>query len=149
MHAFPDIHSVETINPIPPPTNWTPNFTHQIAVNREDAINQANNTSGYGLTVYTDGSGYKGGIGEAAYARDKHDRDHVRRLYLGNDRNHTVFEGEVIGAILALDIIRACPRATAATIMLDNQAAIRALSSGRGKAGQYLLDLFHAELGSL
>lgn len=103
-----------------------------------------------GLIIYTNGLGYKGGIGAAAYAEDNHKVEHVRCSHLGSDGNHTVFEGEVVGAILALDIVRACPRTRRATIKLDNhQAAIRALASGRGEAGKYLLDLFHTELTSL
>lgn len=51
----------------------------------------------------------------------------VRRLHLGSDRDHTVFEAEVCGAILGLDLIRATPRATRATLFIDCQAAISAI----------------------
>lgn len=75
--------------------------------------------------------------------------EQVRHLHLGSITEHTVFEGEVSGAILGLNIIEATPRATRATILLDNQAAIRALAKRPAKPGQHLVNLFHATLKRL
>ncbi|KAK6966522.1 hypothetical protein R3P38DRAFT_2590736 [Favolaschia claudopus] len=57
---------------------------------------------------------------------------------------HTVFESEVCGAILALDIIADIPRLTD-----DCQPAIIALSSPKPQPGQYLLSASHSILGRL
>lgn len=73
----------------------------------------------------------------------------VRRLHLGSDRDHTVFEAEVCGAILGLDLIRATPRATRATLFIDCQAAISAIKQPKAQYGQYLLDTFRNELQRL
>ncbi|KAJ7621634.1 hypothetical protein DFH06DRAFT_906250, partial [Mycena polygramma] len=64
---------------------------------------------------------------------------------------HTVFEGEVCGAILALDIVRECPRIRRVCILIDNQAAIRVTQSVRGgqQPGRYLLDIFHRKIAAL
>jgi ribonuclease HI len=72
-----------------------------------------------------------------------------RCLFIGGEDSHTVFEAEVIGAILALDIARASPRVTSITIFLDNQAAIRALTCPHPQLGQQFLETFHSELLSL
>ena len=56
----------------------------------------------------------------------------------------------MVGTILALDIIAATPHITRANILLDNQAAIRALASREVyKPGRYLLDIFHDTLDDL
>jgi hypothetical protein len=41
---------------------------------------------------------------------------------------HTVFEAELIGLILGLDLIRSVPRLCSTTILIDNQAAIRTVA---------------------
>ena len=40
-------------------------------------------------------------------------------MHMGAADEHTVFEAEVTGAILALDIIRATPRLTSADIFME------------------------------
>jgi ribonuclease HI len=59
---------------------------------------------------------------------------------------HTVFEAEVAGAILALDIIKGTPRLTSVDIFTDCQPAITALTTPRPQPGQHLLALFHTLL---
>lgn len=73
----------------------------------------------------------------------------IRRLYLGPLTEHTVFEAEVCGAILGLDLIRATPRATRAMLFIDCQPAISALEDPHPQYGQYLIDTFHTELARL
>ncbi|KAJ7347776.1 hypothetical protein DFH08DRAFT_652965, partial [Mycena albidolilacea] len=62
---------------------------------------------------------------------------------------HTVFESEVCGVILALDIIAGMPRLTDADIFINCQPAILALASPKPQPGQYLLAAFHAILACL
>ncbi|KAJ6529337.1 hypothetical protein B0H19DRAFT_908272, partial [Mycena capillaripes] len=62
---------------------------------------------------------------------------------------HTVFEFEVCGAILALDIIANTPRLTDVDVFIDCQPAIAALASPKPQPGQYLLAAFHATLARL
>ncbi|KLO09562.1 hypothetical protein SCHPADRAFT_804613, partial [Schizopora paradoxa] len=59
---------------------------------------------------------------------------------------HTVFEGEVTGAILALDIIKSIPRASKAHVFIDCQPAISAIQSPSAQPAQYLLRFFHDSL---
>ncbi|KAJ7692536.1 hypothetical protein B0H17DRAFT_841856, partial [Mycena rosella] len=62
---------------------------------------------------------------------------------------HTVFEAEVTGAILALDIIKATPRLTNIDIFMDCQPAITAIAAPQAQPGQYLLATFHSALRRL
>ncbi|KAJ7699311.1 hypothetical protein B0H17DRAFT_831674, partial [Mycena rosella] len=57
--------------------------------------------------------------------------------------DHTVFEVEVTGAILALAIIKLTPRVTTADIFMDCQPAIAAITSPKAQPRLYLLALFH------
>ncbi|KAF9032299.1 hypothetical protein BDZ89DRAFT_894571, partial [Hymenopellis radicata] len=64
--------------------------------------------------------------------------------------DHTVFEAELVGLLLALDIIESTPRLTKATILLDSQAAIMAVRNGStGGGGRYLVEEFYRRLKSL
>ncbi|KAJ6541411.1 hypothetical protein B0H19DRAFT_855976, partial [Mycena capillaripes] len=57
---------------------------------------------------------------------------------------HTVFESEVAGAILALDIVSNVPQLTDVDIFMDCQPAITALSSiPKPQPGQHLIAAFH------
>lgn len=96
-----------------------------------------------GLCVHTDGSGFEGGVGAAAVALTGAATAAERMHHLGTEDEHTVFEAEVTGAILALDIIAASPRVCEANIFMDCQPAIAALSSPKAQPGQYLISAFH------
>ncbi|KAK6988559.1 hypothetical protein R3P38DRAFT_2480006, partial [Favolaschia claudopus] len=63
--------------------------------------------------------------------------------------DHTVFESEVVGAILAISSIPSLPHIKHIFLGLDNQSAIRALHRPRQQPAQYLLLAFHDELNRL
>ncbi|THH18945.1 hypothetical protein EUX98_g8873 [Antrodiella citrinella] len=142
FNAFPKIRNLETIDCTPLKTTWIPPFTYRIAPNKDQAEKEVADYAD-SFCVYSDGSGYKGRIGAAAVAKTKDSQLSVRQLSMGTDKHHTVFKSEVVGTILALDIIESQPRIRAATILLDNQAAIKALAQRRPRPGQYLVNLFH------
>ncbi|KIJ38741.1 hypothetical protein M422DRAFT_176239, partial [Sphaerobolus stellatus SS14] len=58
------------------------------------------------------------------------------RIHLGPMMEHMVFEGEALGVILALDIIKQSLRIKKAAILLDNQAAITSMRDVGSKSGQ-------------
>lgn len=66
----------------------------------------------------------------------------TRKACLGPDTEHTVYEGELYGVNMALDLLitllRRQPETRALVILLDNHAAIRCSSSPRAKPGQLL-----------
>ncbi|SJL09301.1 uncharacterized protein ARMOST_12678 [Armillaria ostoyae] len=102
--------------------------------------------------IYSDGSGFKAKIGAAAWMQPLEstpNREVQRLLHLGPDTHHTVFEAELVGALLAIDIIKSTPCLTKATILLDSQAAILALQSGKTKSGRYLVEEFHNQVRKL
>ncbi|KAG1788665.1 uncharacterized protein HD556DRAFT_1244907, partial [Suillus plorans] len=74
-----------------------------------------------------------------------------RRFHLGSDKAHTVYEGEIVGMILAVQLIKeelkargGRPRTMA--LGVDNQAAIRSTTAFQSKLRHYLVDKFHDDL---
>ncbi|KAJ3489883.1 hypothetical protein NLI96_g1810 [Meripilus lineatus] len=143
FHTFPELKGLETIDRTPRSQTRHPAITTRIAPTREEAIREVEEYEKNSVCIYTDGSGYKGGIGAAAWAEGRNGEELWRWHHLGSGRDHTVFEGEVDGMILGLDLLASIPRVTKATILLDNQAAIQATENQPAKPGQFLIDLFH------
>ncbi|KAF7354484.1 putative RNA-directed DNA polymerase from transposon X-element [Mycena venus] len=102
-----------------------------------------------GVCVFMDGSGYEGGAGAAAVAMKGTEVGTHRTKHLGSLVEHTVFESEVTGAILALDIVGSISRLREVDIFMDCQPAIQALTSPKPQPGQYLFALFHTLLRRL
>ena len=59
------------------------------------------------------------------------------------------FESELVGLLLALQLLRRYPYARTALIALDNQAAIAALTNRPSQPGQYIVDAVHDQLRTL
>ncbi|KZV90369.1 hypothetical protein EXIGLDRAFT_581638, partial [Exidia glandulosa HHB12029] len=87
-----------------------------------------------------DGSGENGWVGAAAVATHPLGGTLVRRARLGPLTEHTVFEGELFGVLLALRIAREVRMALDIVILLDNQAAITRTHTPRAKSGQLITD---------
>ncbi|KAJ7889646.1 hypothetical protein B0H13DRAFT_1495260, partial [Mycena leptocephala] len=111
--------------------SWTAPFTYDIASNKDEALEHALIRSReHDLWLYSDGSEIESNIG-AACITDQRDDSFTRRLHLGSDQDHTVFESEVAGATLALTSIPSLPHIRRIFLGVDNQAAIRALHHPR------------------
>ncbi|KAF5374636.1 hypothetical protein D9615_008936 [Tricholomella constricta] len=59
---------------------------------------------------------------------------------LGTEKEHTVFEGECIGQILGMELIRRELGIRTATVGTDNQAGMQALMNPGPGTGRYLVD---------
>ncbi|KAK7021660.1 hypothetical protein R3P38DRAFT_2780859 [Favolaschia claudopus] len=157
IHAFPVFRSdFETIDPSRKFVSLAPGtISTHIAANKDDAradmerVVARGGTSAGGRSVLCNGSGFEDGAGAAAVAMSGRGEGIRRQKHLGTMGEHTVFESEVCGAILALDIIADIPRLTDVDIFLDCQPAIIALSSPKPQPGQYLFSAFHAILSRL
>lgn len=101
------------------------------------------------IRIYSDGSGIEGNVGSAAVILGKSARTGIRRYQLGSIRHHTVYEAEIVGLLLALELIRDHRINRRTVILLDNQAVIKALTLRTHNPSHYLIDLFHAEFQRL
>ncbi|KIJ22827.1 hypothetical protein M422DRAFT_276688 [Sphaerobolus stellatus SS14] len=145
QHFQLDPSTTETISPTRKHPAWQPEFTTHIAEDREAASRSIRARTDE-LHIFSDGSGIEGHIGAAAITTPSRER---LRLHLGTDDEHTVFEGELVGVLLGLELIGRFPNARTVLIALDNQAAIRALCSNKPQPGQYLLDEIHDHIHRL
>jgi len=78
--------------------------------------------------IYSNSSGLKGNVGSAAVWVKNSIAHHTLQLHLGKLTDHTVYKSELVGIILALEIVRKAGHTMPQPICisLDNQAAIRA-----------------------
>lgn len=101
------------------------------------------------VRLYTDGSGYQGGIGAAVYPVYPNIQDDSRLCNMGTDDDATVYAAELRAIEMALEVIkerfidsqwqdRLAERG--AVIFTDNQAALRAIRNPRMPSGQVYLE---------
>jgi ribonuclease HI len=97
------------------------------------------------VRVYSDGSGFEGGIGASALLYINERLVKVLRAYLGSSLEHTVYEAEGVGLVMGLHLLNGLSRQLTQTTVLgtDSQAVIKALGNQRSHAGQYILDAIH------
>ena len=103
----------------------------------EDVVDTAD------LRIYSDGSGIEGMAGTAAIIFRNGQKVESIHYLLGPLMHHTTYEAEVVGVLLALELIHREHSASSATIRLDNQAVIQALGGRHAKPVQALLNLVH------
>ncbi|KZW01153.1 hypothetical protein EXIGLDRAFT_582479, partial [Exidia glandulosa HHB12029] len=73
----------------------------------------------------------------------------AQRARLGPLSEHTVFEGELVGVLLALRIVESIPDANDVAICLDNQSAITRAHRPRPKPGQLITSAIQDEVQRL
>ena len=90
--------------------------------------------------LYSDGSGLDGQIG-AVVAMFKWDEEpRVVRFHLGSIADHTVYEAELAGLLLALHLLQNEQSVTRAVIRLDNQAVLYVLEACESGPAQSIID---------
>ena len=137
---------IETISLVKRSPGHNPAFKSVIPPSKEAALPLANLTnSTIPVQVYSDRSGYEGGIRGAAllYVNDHLAR--IIRVYLGTAKEHTVYEVEGLGLIMGLHLLNGVSRRLIHPTILgtDSQAVIKALQNQCSHSGQYLLDTIH------
>src|SRR6266481_1076869 len=90
--------------------------------------------------IFSDGSGQEGKVGAAAVMCKWGQRDKILRYSLGTLMEHTVFEAGAVGVLMALHFLRSERGIWRATIRLDNQAVLGALSIHKPKPAQIIID---------
>ena len=88
-------------------------------------------------------------IGSVAVIPGTHPTRGTRQYQLGAMSHHMVYEGEAVGLLLALELIKINRIDHHTIILLDNQAVIQALTLRKHSPSHYLIDLFHLQLAEL
>ena len=133
--------STEEILPLRHSPKWTPNVTTLIADKKEKAIRDAERADEE-TQIFTDGSGYQGGIGAAAVLRHRGKLEKVLHFHLGSDKHYTVFNSEQISMLLGIELLRKEQNVHSVYMGVDNQAAILATTSPYSSSSHSLTDMF-------
>ena len=118
-------------------------FVILIPSSKDDALTFAKLTeTEVPVRIYSDGSGFKGGIGAAALLYLKDRLVQTLRYYLGTNKEHTVYEAESVGLAMGLHLPKGLNIKLTHPMALgsDSQAVISALGNQRSHPGQYILD---------
>ena len=122
---------------------WEPGVAIRIADNKERAKEEDGGDRSH-IKVYMDSSGVEGQIGAVAVLYCDGVLRRKRRMRLGSEKHHTVFEGGGIGLILGLELIREEEVAEGMIpIGIDNTTAISATHAIKPSQNHYIWDMFH------
>ena len=97
-------------------------------------------------TVFSDGSGYEGAIGMAAVLYRGSVEKKATKKFMGSEDRHTVFEAELLGMSMAVELIKNERQIRTLTLGVDSQAALRAIRNRRATPGQYLVESLHEQI---
>ena len=139
IHSFSIKPSmVEIIQTHPTKPSTVPPMSTSIASSKDKSIEQVR-TLECKTQVFTDGSCTDGKVGAAAVLYTDGHQTATLRYHLGPASEHTVFEAEIVGLILAGHLLSESDKVTfPAVILADNQAAIQASEYPKAKSGHYL-----------
>jgi ribonuclease HI len=140
---------METMDVVRTPAEWAPTMGIEIASTKEDAV-KAEKKDSSTYKVFTDGSGIDGRIGASAVLFEHGVELGALRLYLGNTEDHTVFEGEGIGGVLAMVLLERLEQLSGpVSIYVDSQPVIRATQARASTPSHWIWDLWHVQARTL
>jgi ribonuclease HI len=141
VHINPD--RTEKIQAVRYSPGWKANLEIHIPDSKEEAKRLVENDAA-DIQIFTDGSGYEGGIGAAAILIRK-DRPHRKmKYYLGRDTQQGVYNAETVGLILGAKLLETeTTPFNSVSYNTDNQGGVKALRQARPAVGHYLTDTFH------
>ena len=136
----------KTISPTHKHPTYSPSLTTKISASKDIVFKHAQKAHhALCFKVYCDGSRLHKGVGAVAILYKNNRIVKISRFHLGAANKHTVYKAELVGVLLALNILTslACQLINTVLIGLDNQAVIWALNDQTSKSSHYLLNLIH------
>jgi hypothetical protein len=97
------------------------------------------------VSVYSDGSGFEGGVGASTVQYINNIETKVLHYHLGSLKEHTVYEAEILGLTLSFHLLCNHKHQLLNPVVLgtDSQATLKALDNQRPHTGHHLLDWVH------
>lgn len=145
LHALTGIYGINPseIEEIPPVRIHPKDKGSQIVLidipPDKDASKRADANAMEIIKVYSDGSAHDGNVGAAAILKRNGAPDRMIKYHLGPATYHTVYEAELVGILLGLYLIKTeCRGKVKCALSIDNQAALKAVSSDMTKPGQHI-----------
>jgi len=140
-----DPHIVESISPVHCRPNYTLTFITSIPPDKPTALAQAINNHNIKVSIYCNGSRYKGGIGASTVLYINSMEKCSLQYHLDPDTEHTVYEAEITGLLLALHLLSSLRSSPHSPVVIgsDSQATIHVLMNQRPHPAHHLLDHVH------
>ena len=137
---------VETVSAVRRSPGYKVAFTTHICSSKDQALEIAEDIERkHPIQVFCDGSGYEGGIGASAVLYENNRVAKTLHYFLGSEREHTVYEAEGIGIVMALHLLKNRNRQITRPLSIcsDSQALLKALDNQHPHPGHYILDKIH------
>jgi len=149
LHAF-RIHPAEyeSIKPCTRGLKHMHTFTTHIPGSKEEAKLEAVADRSE-VSVFSDRSGHEGGIGALAVLYRGRAEKRMLRKFMGSEETHTVFEAEVLGLSLAMEMLKGETLVQSLTIGVNSQAVMWATWHRSTTPGQYLIEMFHRQITAI
>lgn len=114
-------------------------FRSVIPESREASI-EAERSDQARIKMYTDGSSTGGGVGASAALFETGQPGFVaRQFHLGSEADHTSYEAELVGALMATHLAATVPPNSRVSIYVDNQATLKAITSPPEGPGAHII----------
>ena len=144
LYVTPDtLRCMEKIQPVRHPPDWDPPVFTCIPASKDDALDADEAWAHqHGVLVYTDGSEIGGKVGASAVLQRRGStRPRTLRYHLGAATDHGIFEAEIVGSILGVELLRTeRVLAEGPSVALDNRSSIEATQQLRPRPSHYLTD---------
>lgn len=101
------------------------------------------------VLIHSDGSSIEGGVGAAAVLYRNGKKKATLAYKLGKEKEHTVYEAELVGILLGTYLTRQEKNIKTITIAADNQAALLAPRGVKAKSGNHILEEIMDEIGRI
>ena len=139
-------NKIETISPFRRSPGYKPMFKTVVPLSKEAALPPANLTnSTIPMCIYSDRSGFKGGIRTATllYINDCLGRS--LQVYIGTIQEHMVYKAEGVDFIMGLHLLNGLSHQLIHPTVLgkDSQTVIKVLKNQHSHSGHYLLNAIH------
>jgi hypothetical protein len=138
--------NVETIAAVRCSPGYIAAFKCYIGSSKERALEAIEDIERSHLVqVFSDGSGFEGGVGASAVLFINNRVAKVLHFHLGSKKEHTVYEAEGVGIAMALHMLKTSNRKLSRPLSIcsDSQALLKALCNQRPHVGHYILDKIH------
>ena len=139
-------NKVETITAVRHSPGYTTAFKSFISSSKERALEVIEDIErSHPIQVFSDGSGFEGGIRASAVLFINNHIAKVLHYHLGSEKEHTVYEAEGVGIAMALYMLKTRNRQLSRPLSIcsDSQALLKALGNQRPHVGHYILNKIH------
>ena len=124
-------------------------FRTDVAKTRELSIEAERNDDAR-IRIYSDGSSSEAGVGASALMYETGQPGHTdRKARLGEVTDHTTYEAELVGALMAVHLAAKVPPNSTVSIYVDNQSTLAAITSPPDGPGSHITEALNEAMKTI